>query len=366
MPAPYLKRDRATGVYSVHWTERGGRGKRVSTRQRDLAAAQRFFAEWLLLKDAQPAAEPLIGALWAVYMKKHDFASRELAARYWRNSLSAAFAHLTPSAVTQDVIDTYIDGRGVQPQTAAREVRQLLACLSFHRLKTGRLRLPADGAPRDRWLREDEVARLHAAAAELAGPKLSRLQVFLWLALETGARLTAILELTWDRVDFQTNVVHYDWAERKKTKKRRASVPISTTLRPVLLRAFEERAGEHVVPRSGDHMWAQVQRCVRRAGLAPPAPRGAETATGISPHVFRHTAATKMARSGVPLWIIAKVLGNTVAMVEKVYAKHCPDDLRAAVNLISRSGVAREELPDSGVGTVHHSTNIRQTETLQA
>ena len=361
MPAPYLKRDKSTGVYSVHWTEPGGRGKRVSTRQNDLAAAQRFFAEWILLKDASPVDEPLIGALWAAYMKRHDFAARDLAARYWRNSLEASFALLAPSQVTQAVVDRYVDARPVKPQTAARELRQLLACLSFHNRKPAeRLRLPGDGAPRDRWLTDAEVAKMHAAAADLAGEKLSRLQVFLWLALETAARLAAILELTWDRVDLQTNVIHYDWAERKKTKKRRASVPISASLRPVLERAFQERTNEYVVPRSGDHMWAQVQRCVRRAGLAPPTRRGVDTATGISPHVFRHTAATKMARSGVPLWTIAKVLGNTVGMVEKVYSHHAPDDLREAVNLISRSGVGREKLPDSGAVVDRMLHNIVQ------
>jgi hypothetical protein len=45
-----------------------------------------------------------------------------------------------------------------------------------------------------------------------------------------------------------------------------------------------------------------------------------------------------MARRGVPLYDIAGVLGNTIAMVERVYAKHSPDRLRAAVNSIS-SGV---------------------------
>ena len=28
-----------------------------------------------------------------------------------------------------------------------------------------------------------------------------------------------------------------------------------------------------------------------------------------------------MARNGVPLWVIAKILGNTTAMIEKVYAE---------------------------------------------
>jgi integrase len=57
--------------------------------------------------------------------------------------------------------------------------------------------------------------------------------------------------------------------------------------------------------------------------------------TGISPHVLRHTAATHMARRGVSLWMIAKVLGNTTALVERVYAKWVPENAVGTVDLIS-------------------------------
>lgn len=55
----------------------------------------------------------------------------------------------------------------------------------------------------------------------------------------------------------------------------------------------------------------------------------------VTPNVFRHTAATNMARGGVPLWKIAKILGNSIAMVERVYAKYDPSDLRDGVEKIS-------------------------------
>ncbi len=42
-----------------------------------------------------------------------------------------------------------------------------------------------------------------------------------------------------------------------------------------------------------------------------------------------------MARRGVPLWKIAGILGNTMQMVEQVYAKHSPDGLADAVEHIS-------------------------------
>src|SRR5690606_28077362 len=131
---------------------------------------------------------------------------------------------------------------------------------------------------------------------------------------------------------------------RKKTKKSRATVPISKALRPVLERAYEERTFTvpararkpaqtrtmtHVLD-NGARVWSMIQLIAIEAGFGGKRPKVLRTekpkATGISPHVLRHTAATHMARRGVPLWIIAKILGNSVRMVEKVYAKHAPDD----------------------------------------
>jgi integrase len=161
----------------------------------------------------------------------------------------------------------------------------------------------------------------------------------LWLALYTTARLQAVLDLTWDRVDFETEVVHLDVPGRKKTNKRRVSVPIATELLPILKRAYDERQGDLVMDNKAA-VWASVQRVVILAGLGGKqlkVPHGHKPkATGISPHTLRHTAATQMARRKVPLYLIAKILGDSIVTVEKHYAKHSPDDLRAAVDQISQ------------------------------
>jgi len=86
-------------------------------------------------------------------------------------------------------------------------------------------------------------------------------------------------------------------------------------------------------------VWSTIQLVAIEAGFGGVRPKILRSekpkATGISPHVIRHTAATHMARNGVPLWKIAKILGNTLAMVEKVYAKWSPDDPDGTVNRIS-------------------------------
>ena len=356
MPTPILDIDSRTGNFAAFWSE-GRRSKRKSMGTPDRAVAEARFAQWLLLGGHKAVSgsegerpKLTIAELWTVYDKQHiqkNVAATETAACSWKN-LEPHFGKLTPEHIDESVVEDYLEartegeiGKPSVPATVRRELSALVACMNWHAApERGKKRLlkvqdvphvslPPESSPRDRWLTADEIKRLFAVEMT------PRLRMFLMLALETAARKRAILDLTWDRVDFETGMIHYAVPGRKATKKRRPSVPISATLRPVL-EAARQKDGP-VVPPGGD-VWPQIQSAVRRAELAPAVERGtgaSAQATGISPHTFRHTAATHMARRGVPLYVIAGVLGNTLAMVEKVYAHHCPERLRAAVDVIS-------------------------------
>lgn len=353
----YLKRA-ANGVYYVHWTE-GRVGKRVSTGAKEVGEAEAFLAAWLrqeTLDAGTDGSDVTIGECWAVYDAHHLCTVAEpKKARYYWTLLAPTFGALRVSCLSQKAIDEYRDNRSqyVKPSTIRNELGYMLAAINFCTSKPHKLlpkavaedaldglTLPPTGAPRDRWLRAEEMAAMHAAARAMrpAGEtRLSRGERFLWLALETAARKEAILELTWDRVDFETGVIDFRAPGRAETKKRRAVVPISQSLRTVLEQAFHERIGPLVMDNGGE-VWATVQSIAMRAGLAPMqkvASGRKPKATGISPHVFRHTAATHMARRGVPLWVIANVLGNTLGVVERTYAKWQPAAMRSAVDKIS-------------------------------
>lgn len=355
--APYLKKD-AKGTWYVHWTE-NRIGKRVSTRSKDLARAKEFLATWLLVDrtDTDAGAGLTLADVWNVYYRRHvatKVASVESAEFAWLK-LEPHFGSLPASGYTQAEVDAYVDkrtggnlGRKVKPQSAAKELSYLGAAVKFCAdPRRGviapeyarKISLPEPGEARDRWLRTEEIQRVLDAAARLRrGDRLSRGERFLWLALETAARKQAILDLTWDRVDFETNTIRFDVPGRRKTKKTRATVPISKALLPVLKRMHHERIGDLVLDNKGA-VWATVQRVVIEAGLGgkvkKPAPGTKPKATGISPHVLRHTAATHMARRRVPLYIVAAILGNSVRMVEKVYGHHAKEDLQDAVDMIS-------------------------------
>lgn len=364
MPTPIIRQESNGHWYAV-WSE-NRRSKRKSLGTKDHAVAEARFAQWLLLGghkgevSEELAAELTVDELWSVYHEKHvqrDTAAPASIEYAWKN-LKPFFGAVRPSAIDQDTIDDYEAkraagkiGRPAKSSTVRKELGALRACFNWHASpERGKRRvldpkdvpafvLPEESDPRDRWLTTAEIKRLLEAAAAMrpGEPRMGRGERFLWLALETAARKQAILDLTWDRVDFEIGVIDFAVPGMKRTKKRRIVVPISAALMPQLKRMHRERISDKVMDH-GAAVWSTVQSIVLKAGLAPK--QRIETgkkpkSTGISPHTFRHTAATHMARRGVPLYDIAGILGNSLAMVEKVYAKHCPGRLRAAVNSIS-------------------------------
>jgi integrase len=327
----YELRPNASGVYYIHWSE-NRRSKRQSTGTKEVGAASAFLDEWLRLATAKGAPEALTCRdLWEA---KYGGPREQERVRYAWANMEPVFGDLRPAEATQERLDDYaasraagrIGKKAASPSTIRLEMSLLRAswnhAVTRRKIATTDLPvldpLPDPSPPRDRWLKDAEVKRLFEAAKGR-----DRIEMFLWLALETGARRTAILELRWEQVDWETGVIHYLPAGQAQSKKRRASVPISAALRPVLLRAYEERTTPYVLGRPTP---------IRDALNAVAAAAGVK---GVTPHVLRHTAATRMARAGVPLWLIAKVLGNTVEQVENVYAKHSPEMLVSAVEAIS-------------------------------
>jgi integrase len=356
---PYLKRH-SNNTFYVHWTE-DRIGKRKSAGTADEAQARLVLAQWLIDQSAEPDAalgiDRTLADIWTVYFKKHicvKSASIYGAELAWKQ-LEPFFGSLPATGLTQDAVDEYVKrrtsgklGRKVKPNTVTRELSYIVAAVRFcaddRRKLIGpesvrRISLPEQAPPRDRWLRPHEIDAIKAAAIWYRrNGRMSRGERFVWIALETGARRQAIIDLTWSRVDFETGVIQFADPSKRKTKKRRAAVPISAALRPVLEQAYKERVSDRVLDNGGD-IWPSIQSIVVRAGLAgerAPLKTGEKpAATGIGPHTFRHTFATILARKKVPIYQIAAILGNSVKMVADVYGHHAKEDLQDAVNLIS-------------------------------
>lgn len=313
-------------VYYIYWTE-NRRSRRKSTGAGNLRDAQVVFNEFCDMLDEQKTRDRgyTCEQIWNLRYGNDD----GRAAAAWKN-LGPYFGKYRPREVTGIEEDAYRVSRNAAPSTIRLELCLLRASWN-HAVKKRVLHpndlpvmdpLPDPSPPRERWLDDDELSRLFAAAER---PGRERIRMFLYLALHTAARRTAIEELTWKQVDFQIGVIHYLPPGAKQTRKRKASVPISKTLRPVLEEAYRLRTSDLVIG-PGGHVNESLSTVARAAGVE-----------GVTPHVLRHTAATIMARNGVSLWVIANILGNTVEQVENVYAKWVPGRHMEAVDVIGRS-----------------------------
>lgn len=219
--------------------------------------------------------------------------------------------------------------RGVAPATVDRELVVLRAAINWahanNRLTTApKIEGGTERPPRDRWLTVSEAAALLRAARKSP----PHILLFTALALYTGARHAAIVELTWDRVDLRAGTIRYLPAGRAQTAKQRPTVPIPRPLL-ILLRAARRTARNPYVV-----TWRNrpVESC--RTGFRTAAARAG--LPGVTPHVLRHTAGTWMAQRGVDTWQISGFLGHTESRTTALYKHHSPEYLDQA-----RAGMER-------------------------
>lgn len=237
----------------------------------------------------------------------------------WK-ALQPHFGHRFGHAVTREDCRAYHTARreaGRSNSTIKTELELLRACLK-HRYgdSATALWLPPASAPRDRYLTKQEVDKL------LESIETPHVRLFVTLAIATGARMSALLDLTWDRVDMERGIIDLNPPGRHKTNKRRTVVPMNSRARAALAEAFRARLSDHVIEYGGKPV-ASVKKAIRLAAQRSGVP--------CSPHVFRHTAGVWMAEADVPMSRIAQFLGHTNSRVtEAVYARFSPSYMKDA------------------------------------
>ncbi len=315
----------------VQWQE-AGRSIRRSTGTRVRREAEEFLKVFLLEQQVHPTFDPSVSEVLDWYVENHGRKVARpdtilLAVRY----LKEFFGEMPVSTVRLGLQQAYLDQRrsaGAGHESIRRDLSVLAAALRraekydlIDRAPPA-LTLPA-GPARERWLTRIEAATLYR---QLRSYRQKHVLLFTRLAIATGARSTAILELTWDRVDLDRGVIDYNVAGRQQTNKRRAVVPIEPHIVRALRQAKRHSRCDHVISWAGKpiiRIYAAFVRQAQNAGLP-----------GVTPHTLRHTAATWAAQRGVSLFLVGGLLGQTVVSTTARYAKYNPDALRQVSSAI--------------------------------
>ena len=331
--APKYSLTRRGARYYVQWWAEGS-AQRVSTWTGDKRQAEEFLAQFIAARNAPviPVSPTVLTILNGYIADRSEDVKHPENFVFMKKALEPILGGLLPEHLNRERIRYYTKARRTSREkkplsngTIIRELTTLRNALAWavkagwiDKSKVPDIAMPPAPAPRKRWLTKPEAARLIASAKE------DHVRLFIALALYTAARMTAILELTWDQVDMEGGLIDLGAAQGNK---RRAVVPIHPVLRPLLAKAHRTRLSDSVVEYRGDPV-ASVKKGVaaaaRRAGLS-----------GVTPHVFRHTAATWMVMSGVSFEEVATFLGNSIDMVERVYSHLAPGFLQRASDALT-------------------------------
>ena len=179
--------------------------------------------------------------------------------------------------------------------------------------------------PRGRPLEVAEIQKL------INGAPSEHLVDFIYWMVGTAARPSAIVELTWEQVDFENGIIHLNAQGRKQNKKRRPSVKLPEALRNRYYNKGNYPKSGAVISYNGEAV-----KSVRTAW------RRTRTKVGLDNKVnmysLRHTAARWMRKEGVPAWDVSAQLGHKsreFSMTER-YAPYSPDHMEKSVVALNK------------------------------
>jgi integrase len=249
----------------------------------------------------------------------------------------------------------------IRRTTVRRELSCLRAALN-HCVSTRtlvpfpKMTLPSLGKPKIRWLRKREAIALIKSARKEYRSKF-HLTLFISIALHTGARKSAILELEWNQIDFENRMINFnksndsnyehpsklteddedydddddvyddddDDDEYLSKQKPRANVPMNDMLYGHLKRRFDKYGAESqfVFHQKGnpsrkiEDVRKGFESACRRAKLKR-----------VTIHTLRHTAITWAILRGENRTLLSKYVNISLATMDKVYSHFDKKDLK--------------------------------------
>jgi integrase len=324
------------GGYVVSWwvgegDERKRRRFRLDARTKPEAEREAID---VIRREVQAPKGSTIGDLWENYRKEKQGRRVAVAMGHEWKALGPHFGHLRPDQITTDICRAYADKRRktkakgketmIQDGAIWTELGHLRSVLRWALGdKAPAIERPQKPAPKERYLTHAEIGRL------LDAPAPVHIKTAIYLMLGTAARVGAVLDLTWDRVDFDREQINLRVSDTGP-RKGRAIVPMNEDLKAVLQTARAAALSDYVIEWAGKNV-ANIKTgfnaVVEAAGLE-----------NVSPHVLRHSAAVHMVEAGIPIVEVAQYLGHSNPSVTfAVYGRFSPNHLRKAANVLNFS-----------------------------
>lgn len=329
MPAePEFSLTRYRGVWCVLWYDAEGSRHRNSLSTADRVQAAEELKLWVSnWRERNKPDRITVRYAWEGYRASLGPKPAAVTMGHEWKALEPFFGDMSADGPTEADCEDYIALRraaGRKDGTIWTELGHLRSALKWaekknHIAKAPTIWRPDRPEPRNLRLTKSQVSKFLKAC------ELPHVRLFVILAMTTGARSGALLDLKWDRIDFAAGLIHLRDPEARQTNKGRALVPMNETSRKALTTARDGAVSPFVVEWGGKRV-ASVKKGLKGAGARAGLP-------WVTAHVFRHSAATHMAEAGVPMEKIAQFLGHSDSrLTERVYARFSPTFLKDAAS----------------------------------
>lgn len=328
---PDISIGRFRGGLCVYWTDPAtGRRTRHRLEARSRKEAE---AEALAVYRRQTASArtgPMtVATAWEDY--RVDLGAKPTAKTmgYTGKAVLGYFGALHPDQISKAMCEDYAHRRmerdGVSQGTVWTELGHLRSAMAFAEATRMIDRAPKIWRPAKPQT-DKRILNAWEMRALLDGTNAPHIRLAVALLLGTAARVGAILDLTWDRVDLNRGVINLR-LDDSATRKGRAVLPMNRTTRAALEAAHEAALSDYVIEHAGRQVKSirnGFTAAVRRAGLGH-----------VRIHDLRHTAAVTMLAGGVPIDRVAQVLGHSnTAVTFSTYGRYLPSHMQDAVDFL--------------------------------
>jgi len=325
---PDISIGRLRGGFCVYWADEGKR-RRFQLKARTRTEAEAEALDLYRRENFKSRPKDItIAEIWRDYMD--DLGDRPTAKTmsYTGKAILPHFGPFTPEDITRDFCQEYHRTRkeaGKSQGTIWTELGHLQSALNFAlQRKAPRVWRPIKPETDKRILTPNEIHSLIDAAHS------PHIRLAIILLLGTAARVGALLDLTWDRVNFDRNAINLRMPGAY-TRKGRAVVPMNSGVRAALSVAHGAALSDYVVEYAADRVGSirkGFTSAVARAGIGH-----------VRIHDLRHTAAVTMLQGGIPLEKVSQYLGHSnTAITFKTYARYLPDHMQDAADVLDFTG----------------------------
>jgi integrase len=319
---------RLRGGFCVYWRDPDGRRRRHQLAARTRAEAE-AEAVAVYRRETQKQHRPAtVADLWQAYVEDLGDKPTARTMGYTGRAILPHFGAHTADTIDKALCLAYADKRraaGVSQGTIWTELGHLQSALRFAQKTRLIDRAPTTWRPAKPESDKRILSRAEARAL-LDGAHDPHIRLALTLLVGTGARVGAILDLTWDRVDIEHGIINLR-LDDTATRKGRAIVPMSPGIRAALDAAHRAALSDYVIEyaaRPVRSIRTGFAAAVRRSGIGH-----------VRIHDLRHTAAVWMLSEGVPIEKVAQVLGHSnIAVTYRTYGRYLPEHMQDAVDVL--------------------------------